>query len=74
MAKVDDRDRRTHGPLEWIDEGVVTVVGSIRMPLGNFPRRMTVVALSGGRSAVWSPIPPQEGECVKSKSWVRRVF
>jgi hypothetical protein len=30
------------------------------MPLGNFPRRMTVVALSRGRVAVFSPIALQE--------------
>jgi hypothetical protein len=30
------------------------------MPLGNFPRRMTVVALSNHRAAVWSAIPLRE--------------
>ncbi|KQX19319.1 MULTISPECIES: hypothetical protein [unclassified Sphingomonas] len=51
-----------HGPVERIDEGLVTVAGEIRMPLGNFPRRMVVVALGGGRSAIWSAIPLREAE------------
>jgi hypothetical protein len=51
-----------HGPLREIDEGLLTVVGQIPMPLGNFPRRMTVIALQGGRTALFSPIPLEEGE------------
>lgn len=51
-----------HGPVERLDDGLVTVAGEIRMPLGKFPRRMTVVALAGGRSAVWSAIPLREPE------------
>ena len=33
-----------HGPVEMIDDGILTVQREIRMPLGRFPRRMTVVA------------------------------
>jgi hypothetical protein len=51
-----------HGPLREIDYGLMTVVGQIPMPLGNFPRRMTVVGLSGKRTALFSPIPLVEGE------------
>ena len=36
-----------HGPLQSIDDGILTVTGDIPMPLGNFPRRMTVVRLGG---------------------------
>lgn len=49
-----------HGPLERLDDGLATVAGEIRMPLGRFPRRMTVVSLEGGRSAIWSAIPVDE--------------
>ena len=49
-----------HGPLERLEEGLVTVTGEIAMPLGRFPRRMTAVTLSEGRLAVWSPIPLRE--------------
>ena len=34
---------RPHGKLSRVDEGILTVTGPIRMPLGSFPRRMTVV-------------------------------
>ncbi|MET0231857.1 MAG: hypothetical protein ABW186_13065 [Rhodanobacteraceae bacterium] len=49
-----------HGRLEAIDDGILTVPAEIRMPLGNFPRRMTVVALDGGRVAIWSAVPLDE--------------
>jgi len=49
-----------HGPVERLEEGLATVAGEIIMPLGRFPRRMTVVSLSEGRSAVWSAIPLEE--------------
>ena len=50
-----------HSPLTQIGSNVLTVTGDIRMPIGAFPRRMTVVRLAGGRSAIWSasggPVP-----------------
>ena len=46
-----------HGAIEQVDAGIWTVAGEIVMPLGRFPRRMTIVALTGGRVLVWSPIP-----------------
>jgi hypothetical protein len=49
-----------HGPLVPLDDGLFSVDGEIVMPLGRFPRRMTVVALAGGRVAIWSPIPLAE--------------
>lgn len=54
-----------HGPIEHIDEGLLSVAGEITMPLGNFPRRMTVIGLSGGRTAIWSAIPLREPEMQK---------
>src|SRR6476661_6754865 len=45
-----------HGPVETIDEGILTVEGEIRMPLGRFPRRMTVVRLSGGGTIIFSAV------------------
>jgi hypothetical protein len=49
-----------HDQLVQVDDGVLTVAGEIRMPLGNFPRRMTVVRLSGARTAIWSAIALDE--------------
>jgi hypothetical protein len=51
-----------HGPLEVLGDGLHTVAGEISMPLGHFPRRMTVVTLQGRRLAVWSAIPLGEPE------------
>lgn len=45
-----------HEPLTEIDDGILTVAGEIRMPLGNFPRRMTVIRLGGRRTAIFSAI------------------
>jgi hypothetical protein len=49
-----------HERLEALDDGLLTVAAEIRMPLGNFPRRMTVVALGGDRVAIWSAVPLDE--------------
>lgn len=54
-----------HGPLQEIDDGIVTVAGDIPMPLGKFPRRMTAVRLSGGRSAIFSAIALPDDELAR---------
>src|SRR6476619_2648553 len=48
------------GRVRTVDDRIVTVEGEIPMPLGNFPRRMTVVGLSGNRSAIFSAIALDE--------------
>ena len=48
------------GRVRRVDERIVTVEGEIPMPLGNFPRRMTVVGLSRNRSAIFSAIALDE--------------
>lgn len=63
-----------HGPLEQLDDGLATVAGEIHMPLGNFPRRMTIVSLQGGRSAVWSAIPVDEPTLGRIESMGRIAF
>ena len=45
-----------HGALEPVCEGIWSVEGSITMPLGRFPRRMTVIKLASGELAIWSPV------------------
>lgn len=49
-----------HGPLEEIDDGILTVAGTIKMPLGSFPRRMTVVRQASGGTAIWSAVALDE--------------
>lgn len=61
----------SHDPLEQLDEGLATVAAQIRMPLGRFPRRMTIVSLTGGRSAIWSAIPVDEPTMAKIESMGR---
>ncbi len=66
MAKLNrDWIVQPHDPLEELAEGLLTVAGSIVMPLGRFPRRMTVIALEAGGSAIWSPIPLDEGQMAR---------
>lgn len=49
-----------HGPVERVDDGILSVAGEIRMPLGRFPRRMTAVGLGGGRAVIFSPVSLHE--------------
>jgi hypothetical protein len=54
-----------HEPLVEVDDGILTVAGEIVMPIGNFPRRMTVVRLSGDRTAIFSAIALGESEMAR---------
>lgn len=54
-----------HEALVEIDDGILTVAGEIVMPLGNFPRRMTVLRLSGARTAIYSAIALEEPEMAR---------
>jgi hypothetical protein len=54
-----------HEPIEKIDDGLLTVAGDIPMPLGNFPRRMMVIALPGHRTAIWSAIALDDTEMAR---------
>jgi hypothetical protein len=60
-----------HGPLVEVDDGILTVTGEIVMPLGRFPRRMTVVALAGGRTAIYSAITLDEPEMARIEAMGR---
>jgi hypothetical protein len=51
-----------HGKLTQVDEGLLTVVGELKMPLGDFTRRMTVVRLDDDRLVIFSAIALQEAE------------
>ncbi len=63
-----------HGKLSAIDEGILTVVGQIRMPLLNLPRRMTVVRLNDSRLVVWSAIALDERETATFEAFNRPAF
>jgi hypothetical protein len=51
-----------HGKLQAVEENILTVVGNIHMPIGDFPRRMTVVRLSDGRLVIYSAIALDDDE------------
>jgi hypothetical protein len=57
-----------HGPLQMVAEGILSAAGSIAMPLGRFPRRMTVIVLASGGVAVWSPIPLDDAQMARLDS------
>lgn len=66
MSRLNDEWKvGPHGPLEDLGDGVWTVAGEITMPLGHFPRRMTVVSLRGQRVAIWSAIPLNDAEMAR---------
>jgi hypothetical protein len=45
-----------HGKLTQVDQDILTVTGTIRVPLADLPRRMTVARLSGKRLVIFSAI------------------
>lgn len=51
-----------HGRVKTVDDRIITVEGDISMPLGKFPRRMTVVGLSRNRSAIFSAVALGEAD------------
>lgn len=63
-----------HGKLIEIDDGILTVVGQIKMPLMQLPRRMTIVRLSDSRLVVWSAIALAEGEMATLEAYGRPAF
>jgi len=63
MAKLNQQwTVQPHEDLVQITDSILSVEGSIIMPLGRFPRRMTVLSLAGGGSAIWSPVSLREPE------------
>jgi hypothetical protein len=45
---------QSHGDLTQVDDNILTVTGTITMPAGRLPRRMTVVRLSHGGLVIFS--------------------
>src|SRR3569623_64085 len=54
-----------HDALTAVDDGILSVAGEIDMPLGAYPRRMTVVGLRGGRTAIYSANALDEPEMAR---------
>ena len=72
MSKLlDEWQVMPHGDLVEAEDGVLTVAGEIEMPLGHFPRRMTVIRLRGDRSVIFSAIAlePEAMKRVEALGW-----
>ncbi len=63
-----------HGKLTAVSPDILTVVGEIHMPLGEFPRRMTVVRLKDRRLVIFSAIALEEDEMAKLEAFGRPAF
>ena len=63
-----------NGKLTQIDQGVLTVVGQLPMPVGDFPRRMTVVRLSDGRLVIYSAIALDDDEMLALERYGMPAF
>jgi hypothetical protein len=63
-----------HGPMLDLNDRIKTVVGDIHMPIGDFPRRMTVVRLSGGGLVIYSAISLNDDEMAALEAWGTPAF
>ncbi len=63
-----------HGKLTRINERIVEVVGELKMPLLELPRRMTVVRLNTGGLVVFSAIALREPDMAELEALGRPAF
>jgi hypothetical protein len=63
-----------HGALNRLEKDLLTVVGDLPMPLGTFPRRMTVVRLPDSRLIIYSAIALDEPEMRALEGWGRPSY
>jgi hypothetical protein len=63
-----------HGELTQVNERVMTVVGKLKMPLLELPRRMTVVRLASGQLVIFSAIALLEPDMAKLEAFGRPAF
>ena len=75
MPKINDEWKvEPHEPLQRLDDGIASLAGEIRMPLGRFPRRMTIVALRNGGTAIWSPVSADEATMTRIEAMGRPMY
>jgi len=63
-----------HQPITRLAENLFTVVGTLKMPVGEIQRRMTVVRLSGKRLLIFSAIALNESEMADLEELGRPTF
>ncbi len=63
-----------HGKLVEVDPNILTVTGTIRMPLMKLPRRMTVARLTGKRLVIFSAIALDESGMTALEAYGQPAF
>jgi hypothetical protein len=63
-----------HGELTQVNERIVTVVGDLKMPLLNLPRRMSAVRLASGDLVIFSAIALEDADMAKLEAFGRPSF
>jgi hypothetical protein len=63
-----------HGKLTRINDRILTVVGDLKMPLLELPRRMTVVRLKSGDLAIFSAIALRDPDMAELEAFGRPAF
>jgi hypothetical protein len=63
-----------HGKLTRINERIVTVIGELKMPLLELPRRMTLVRLTSGDLVIFSAIALKEADMSELEALGRPAF
>ena len=63
-----------HGKLMRVNERIVTVVGELKMPLLELPRRMTAIRLNSGDLAIFSAIALREPDMAELEALGRPAF
>jgi hypothetical protein len=63
-----------HGNPTRINDRIVTVVGELKMPLLELPRRMTVVRLTSGDLVIFSAIALREPDMTELEAFGRPAF
>lgn len=63
-----------HGTLTAVDNAILTVTGTVKMPIGTFERRMTVVRLVDGKLVIYSPIALAESQMVQLEDFGAPAF
>lgn len=63
-----------HGPLIRVDENLMTVTGTVQMPLGEVERRMTLIRLRDGSLIIYSAIALDEPAMRELEAFGRPAF
>jgi hypothetical protein len=63
-----------HGKLTRVNERIATVVGDLKMPLLELPRRMTAIRLNSGDLAIFSAIALRDPDMAELEALGRPAF